>query len=730
MRITRISQIDSATFRAYKWDPTKAPDFKRVNLVLGWNGSGKTVVSKIINSLETTSAELPANSSFKIRVDNAHTWSESTEKVHNKIRVFNEVYLKNILSDNSLEHLVHIGKDQVDYSEQENQVTKLKARINEPRDLHTEIAQRVAVDIKQRPGFLNLPLPLQTGFFQNYTKKSFEYRIKYLQNDLKNEELTLEDFLIPSEDELKSGLLELATSADRLAELKIIDKCSQWIKGNVDIINSLLAQKVESEPSERIQEFQESVQTWVKDGIKHHNLHDTDSKINDCFFCGNYISNVQELITHFSKDDQEVCSKLKVYRSEIQRFVDDLRTLKGEFEGSKEGLTTCLKKLKDAIDQRLNVNQSLGQTVDIEIEDVKIENDSSHLIEIANKIEIHYVASVYEEYVSKRDSYFDLLKDQKLLSEEIQKLGKEINTLKAKAKNVEHFAGKLNTLLKVVFPTKGIEIQDSQTGIGYNLTRGGAPTTFSSLSEGERNFIGLAYFLLSLKNETAKLDPEGVVVIDDPVSSLDKAVIFQIFALISHEIRDNDKCQYFILTHNLDFYGLLLNEFGNSIKKGKVGLYQITHDSNGSEIAEIDPTLAKYKSDYQYCMSLLWDKKESSTIADILPLINPLRRAWETFLVFKFNYGSQINLREQIETAYMISYKTLKENGQLGDRSKEEFKRSSQEMYRFVNYGSHQFLGIDVIDSSLLSAASKLIKEFFEIIEILDPHHHRTILDL
>ena len=84
---------------------------------------------------------------------------------------------------------------------------------------------------------------------------------------------------------------------------------------------------------------------------------------------------------------------------------------------------------------------------------------------------------------------------------------------------------------------------------GYTITRGGVSAEF--LSEGETTAIALLYFLKSLQDRRFPL-ANGVIVLDDPVSSLDANALFLAFAFIRE--RTKDAGQLFILTHNFSFF--------------------------------------------------------------------------------------------------------------------------------------------------------------------------------
>ncbi|GAA9389659.1 hypothetical protein BTM417_10590 [Helicobacter pylori] len=92
------------------------------------------------------------------------------------------------------------------------------------------------------------------------------------------------------------------------------------------------------------------------------------------------------------------------------------------------------------------------------------------------------------------------------------------------------------------------------------------------LSDGEKTALAFAYFLVRLKLFYKKEDLKNlVVVIDDPISSLDEQRIYNttcLVAKINQELareklsNEEDKAQVFVLTHNHTFMARLINMVG------------------------------------------------------------------------------------------------------------------------------------------------------------------------
>ena len=95
-------------------------------------------------------------------------------------------------------------------------------------------------------------------------------------------------------------------------------------------------------------------------------------------------------------------------------------------------------------------------------------------------------------------------------------------------------------------------------GNGYQIIRN--KDKAENLSEGEKTAIAFLYFLKSLEDKSFDLK-KGIVVIDDPVSSLDTNALFQAFGYVKD--RTKDAGQLIILTHSHSFFRLVKNWFNH-----------------------------------------------------------------------------------------------------------------------------------------------------------------------
>jgi wobble nucleotide-excising tRNase len=253
------------------------------------------------------------------------------------------------------------------------------------------------------------------------------------------------------------------------------------------------------------------------------------------------------------------------------------------------------------------------------------------------------------------------------------------------------------------------------------LKRDDLDCAFSSLSEGEKNFIALAYFIYSINDVQNELSDDGIVVIDDPVSSLDKQSIFQIFSIIVNEIKKHNTRQYFILTHNLDFLGHLKEHLKKGISNKSYCLFSFGTNTSGCVIENIHPLLRDHRSDYYYVFSVLNGFKDKCDIADSHLVVNLLRRWLETFLEFKFSTSG--DFQSTLDVAYAEAHK-------ITEKWTTPFDANYLEMYRFVNHGSHGYSDMESVDDSILNNAHLKIQEAFNLVKILDTLHYKKLVTI
>ncbi len=180
----------------------------------------------------------------------------------------------------------------------------------------------------------------------------------------------------------------------------------------------------------------------------------------------------------------------------------------------------------------------------------------------------------YQEVTKSTTEIINKTGIEKLLAE-IQQLEQENTALRGKTVNTTEAVDNINQILKNSgFMGFKICEQTQENNIyQYYLSRNSEThedNIFNSLSEGESNFISFLYFYqlcLGTTDIQEGSEKKKIIVIDDPVSSMDSQVLFIVSTLINRligykgkkklekqEFLNSNFEQVFILTHNYYFY--------------------------------------------------------------------------------------------------------------------------------------------------------------------------------
>ncbi len=738
MKLKKIEKISCGSFDSFQWD-TNVPVFHdRVNIILGWNGSGKTIFSRLLNTYEKGSLVEEDNifgATYSVVFDSATKKHDDLTGCHNKIRIFNEDYIQNIIAKTHLEYVVALGETEVDFSKKQNELNDAEGELTKMvkcKNEHDDIAKKVSDSIRRLNGIGHIkkdPVVESNGLYNSYSKSSFEKRIEWFDKQVESGKDI--DSFIQNEENLQQLLSTLSNLSEKEREYKILKKWNDWSIEKIEKINHYLQFAPNYQNSERISKFSgdSSEEKWIRDGVDVHNLTSQEDQLSKCLFCDSDILNKDELLKHFSNDIIDLNKALDALSISVESGLLEIATCESFYSTEKTKIDEFLKSIKKKIvEKRKSKTDSIDKVEYLNLFKTQETFDANAT---AWDIEKDYVAREYENYNKQKNAFELCVKQYTEKEEGIKLLNTELKELKKTAKNVKIPADRINLLLRATFPYKKLELDDSGDEVGYALKRNGNECNFSSLSEGERNFIALAYFLISINDEEDnKLDEESIIVIDDPVSSLDSDTLFQVFAILFGEIENNEKRQYFILTHNLDFFGHLIQNFrkaDGNLKDDLVNFYQIRLTVKGSVIDKLPDSLKKYRSDYQYAISKLDEIKDSQELDDNILAANLLRRVLETFLHFKYGHG---DLRSKTDKLYS-KYKDIKKGkidpAKIGELE-QEVSQNKKAIERFINHGSHEFLGIEKYDISVLQGSKQRIENFFEVIKVIDTDHYKTFM--
>ncbi|MDH0655958.1 AAA family ATPase [Acinetobacter johnsonii] len=175
----------------------------------------------------------------------------------------------------------------------------------------------------------------------------------------------------------------------------------------------------------------------------------------------------------------------------------------------------------------------------------------------------------------------------------------------------------------------------------YRIVRTGSDDKiFSSLSEGEKMIISFLYFRELLKGRSTSTEGQlkKIAIIDDPVSSLSHIFVYNIGRLLRNDFFNSPHiAQIFVLTHSLYFF-YELTETNKDLRHERQNLFRLSKNSDGSSIKAMK--YEEIQNDYQSYWSVINDDKQPPAL-----IANCMRNIIEYF----FNFVQKADLSNVIQ---------------------------------------------------------------------------------
>lgn len=741
--IARVNKIKNlGIFRDYKWD-SSLEDFCRYNLIYGWNGCGKTTLSKLFTGLEPGKIDKYSLLEYEVATP-TKTWKQGTN-FDEKVRVFNRDYVlanvERIGGPNPIFILGHENRKIVDQVEQDEKTLQSRSEaierakkdqsaLTERRDgIFTDIARTISQNVSGESTRTYRRPNAETDFGQLTSKKTLSHKELELEKATltQQEKPKLDD--LPSFQELDGTLKTLIGDAEALLKQEVSSVVVQRLADNSDIAN------------------------WVEQGMALHGSH----KSKNCEFCNNPLSadRLKELGNHFNDADKALKKQIDDLLDKLRPIFAQLRDLQireasnvydeitMDYKAAIEALGSERDKLSKSVEElgksiadkksktteqvALSFNPSTAAFTKaitsvnslITKHNAKTDNFEKAKETAREKLKCHYLSEISDD-VKEIDKKLKEASDElKKLTDgdpedadnlSIKALEQRITDGRAKVSSSHKGCKQINDKLEMFLGRKELVFEVS--GEGYVIKRFGEVA--DDLSEGEKTAIAFVYFVVHLSDQNFDLK-NGIVVIDDPISSLDSNSLFQAFAFLKDAVKDAR--QVFILTHNFEFMRQVKNWFFHIKKvggKAQRSFYMINNkeldDKRHAFIAPLDKLLMEFESEYHYLFSLLHTFKEDGSLEAIYNFPNIGRKFLETFLAFKV--PSHENIHEKMTH---VTYDDTKKTAIL----------------RFVETHSHaeRSDGVLNFDMSLSNGGQKAIEELLAMVEAVDPTHYQTLVD-
>ncbi|WP_019562029.1 ATP-binding protein [Caldimonas manganoxidans] len=753
MKLTRIAKLKLRVFRDFAW-PNDLHPFARFNLVYGWNGSGKTTLAWLLSLVEKQMALIEGEVELEFDGVARVKGSSFASATLPQVRVFNRDFVDAALSQTNggIAPIYFLGKDSVEKQAQIDELKKELATINTKvsgAETTKRNAEKTLDDfcVGKAKLIKELLTTANSPSYNNYDKRNFKRAAEAL--DVQRAAAAM------LADEEKARLrsqkdAQPKPSIDKVVAPSIdLDALAREVDALVS--RSVVAQTLDELTSNS------RLAAWVQEGlVLHSGAHASDT----CRFCLQPLAGARRaaLEAHFNdafaKFQQDLSALLKMLESmkralgslplpDVSRFYEALAS---DASTSSQNVSAACAEAQAAIDALIArvaakrdqpfapattatpvpglTRSSLTDAVAafnaiIEKHNQISEQFKASVEEACKKLEASYVAEAQAEFAQLSDTVKTATAALDTVKKQHAEVQTKIDALERDILEHRRAADELTAELRAYLGRD--ELRFETKGTGYALTRNGQYV--AHLSEGERTAIAFLYFLKSLQDKSFDLK-NGIVVIDDPVSSLDDNALFSAFGYMKE--RTKEAGQLFIFTHSFSFFRLVKNWFhhlpGQRKKQiedrpARFFLLRARRHADGSRTSELgylDPLLEEHESEYQYLFKRVYQEANRNDVVELehhYGLPNVARRLLEAFLAFRFPEMSG-DLQPRLDR---VSFDNAKKTRIL----------------RLLNTYSHAGAISDPEhDLSLLAETQPVLREVLELMEAVDKDHYDGLIKM
>lgn len=672
-----IDSIHIKSVASYDDNGAEIHNLKKMNFFFGANGTGKSTIARYLYNL--TLEEDEKDNHFSKSTQGGFDPEKETMKVFDADYVSRNFYnsdsLDGVFSLNEKNEAIDkkiMNKEadikRIDSEEKSNEENK--KRLDDELAKKFKDTYEKVFEYRNEFKFASSP---KAKIKYGGDKKAFYEALSSMQypkvltfEELKNDYNTIFDSNIK---EITKKLDNSKISELQDVEIKLNELLDKVIVGKEDVPIKQLIDKLNNK-------------NWVEQGQEF--VQNSEGK---CPFCQQDLTEgfKQQLKLLFDEEYKISINKIKQLKTQYESIADDfirnINSLLQEYDEShivlnfRTKVDASIKINLAIIDSKLlapNEKKQLQSitTLQAEVADINKKIKENNDIVSNRKTRINqynedvlcYLAEKAKDDISLFNSTKTNIEKQKqeceakissLKTERNAKTG-ELETLRQQTVNTKDAVERINSLLKTAgFDNFYIDEISSENNISkYRILREKTDTNsaFKTLSEGEKNFIAFLYFYqqcLGYSKDESSL--KKIIVIDDPVSSMDSQVLFFVNSLIQKlveykynktiqilnnreyksEFSNENISQVFVLTHNIYFFKEVTFEKRNFCKNMSFYIVKKQNGSTKVEHYEKNPI----KDDY----TLLWDEikkyKDDNNTSSIF-ISNTMRRIIESYLNF------------------------------------------------------------------------------------------------
>ncbi|WQY03673.1 AAA family ATPase [Helicobacter pylori] len=678
-------------------------EFKHYNIIFGNNGCGKTSLTRAfellipknkhiekyrtISAAESPSIEFECEDrSYKIepnsdiRVPPFKVEIYNSDFLHNNMPLNSEFGLKKLDDGTIILEGSVLGEETKEINQLKDfreKVEKRQKKIKDENDTENTLSAKQESEIKKYKEEIKKIRKKVTSRTIQITLNEIEINnsCKVSKDKFKYQE----DVLTKLEKDFNE-LDEAMKKFDGLKEMEL-PKDYQTIKDKLEFLFSFDIDKEAGQVSEKIKEHISKVgREFIEKGIKLQK----EMLDNTCPFCTQTILNgiIQDYTSYFNKSvetfnqcslemsgtlknilDQWNIKEILQAFEQFKPFMEDFSQNKESLENALERIKVLLEKLQKEVDKKEGAkNEKKFQKIDKELLEIQ-ENIQKHVGKTRNILNQkkeqeeklkEWKTKLKEARIkkAKHDSY-DWQKSKEEAERKLSVLNRRHERLNRLLEKIDNKLKELNDQkrpdIKIINNyLKALNLPKYSLDKDYRIVLNSDVLENSEaemiLSDGEKTTLAFAYFLARLKLFYKKEDLKDlVVIIDDPISSLDEQRIYNtsyIVAKINQELagealKDEDKVQVFVLTHNHTFMARLINMVGKHAR-----YFQLERHQNQLKIVCKNEVVGYFDTFYLLLFKEVYEFAKKEKVQDdfkeAINYGNKVRILLESFLKINF----------------------------------------------------------------------------------------------
>lgn len=671
------SAIENITLNRATFTDVPVADLTFVNFFYGNNGAGKSSIAHAIEE------------------DDGVVWADGKSADDYDVLVYNQDFIN--------ENFVNYGdlKGVFIFGEEDIEAKKRIAELTEEKKKKSDAKVTAGEDYKQKTAGVDAAL---TQFQDACFSKTADIRKRFEKcMDGKKQKRNFAEAVLGEKTPKEHDLPELERlygvafddTARAYAEFKKAGATTYGSLPGKEMLDKVIVSSSDTPFARFLKALGSTASDWVRDG----HTHFSGSAGGKCPYCqqklpanfeneiaatfdAQYQQDIRDLGQFQSTYGRETADIVRVLQTnttdampslDLRAYQEKLSLLESKFEVNRQRIAEKVKEPSKTVslEDTDTLLLEIGAMIDGINKLIKANNDviaakKSSKEKCKTEIMQYLAFMLADEVTSYKDEVARLEKEIKeitergtLLRKEISELTREISELNKHNANTEAAIDSINKILRDSgFQGFSIRAKDGVENV-YEIVRENG-TVAENLSEGERNFIAFLYFYHrvrgSMNSEELK---EKIVVIDDPVSSMDSTALFIVSAIVREMInvcRNNTEYlnpqvpgdyikQLFILTHNVYFH--------REVTYQQVGYYNCTSfymirkNDNVSTVKlckrqnkEI-PSEEENYNPVQNSYAALWD--ELRDLHSTIPALNVMRRILEYYFLQLCGYeGSDL----------------------------------------------------------------------------------------